>query len=270
MIKVAIMYDFDQTLCTKNMQEYSLLPKLKSDPASFWQEVSELSKKDNMDSVLAYMYLMLKKAKEENLPLTRALFKQQGNNIEYYPGVVEYFDRINQFSEELGINLQHFIISSGTKEIIEGCSIYNKFTRVFASEFHYDENGQADWPALAINYTGKTQFLFRINKNCLDIYDNKTINSLTAERDIPFSQMIYIGDGLTDVPCMRVVKDNHGYSIAVGNKDDSTLEKLVSDNRVNFTANCDYRQNSKLDRIIKLILQKISDEHNLNQLHIKQ
>ena len=135
---------------------------------------------------------------------------------------------------------------------------------------HYDENGNPDWPALAINYTGKTQFLFRINKNCLDIYDNKTINSLTAERDIPFNQMIYIGDGLTDVPCMRVVKDNHGYSIAVGNDDNSVLEKLISDNRVNFTAKSDYRENSKLDHIIKLILQKIADEKALGELIINK
>ena len=270
MIKVAIMYDFDQTLCTKNMQEYSLLPTLEIEPDIFWQEVSQLSKKDNMDSVLAYMYLMLKKAKEKNISLTRELFYQQGKNIRYYPGVIDYFDRINQYAKSLNINLQHFIISSGTKEIIEGCSIYDKFTRVFASEFHYDENGNPDWPALAINYTGKTQFLFRINKNCLDIYDNKTINSLTAERDIPFNQMIYIGDGLTDVPCMRVVKDNHGYSIAVGNDDNSVLEKLISDNRVNFTAKSDYRENSKLDHIIKLILQKIKKKKALGELIINK
>ena len=265
MIKVALMYDFDQTLCTKNMQEYALLPFLKVEATSFWQEVSELSQKDNMDSILAYMYLLVEKAKENNQILNRELFNELGKNIEYYPGVEDYFNRINCYAKEKSIELQHYIISSGTKEIIEGCSIFPYFHKVFASEFHYNKDNEADWPAVAINYTGKTQFLFRINKNCLDIYDNKTINSFQTQRDIPFNRMIYIGDGFTDVPCMRVVKANKGYSIAVHTQDSTTYQQLLDDDRVNFVATADYSENSQLVKIIKLILDKISNEEKLSQ-----
>ncbi len=265
MIKVAIMYDFDQTLCTKNMQEYSLLPFLKVDANTFWQEVGELSKKDNMDSILSYMYLLVEKAKENKQVLNRELFNELGKTIEYYPGVEQYFNRINSYAKEKGIELQHYIISSGTKEIIEGCSIYPYFHKVFASEFHYNTNGEADWPAVAINYTGKTQFLFRINKNCLDIYDNTTINSFQTQRDIPFTRMIYIGDGFTDVPCMRLVKANKGYSIAVHTEDSKTYQKLLDDDRVNFVATADYSKDSQLDNILKLILDQIANQEKLSQ-----
>ena len=163
--KIAIMYDFDETLCTRNMQEYSLLPHLNLNPDEFWGSVVNLARTSNMDPTLAYMYLMIEEAKKRNYPIKREEFQKLGADIEYYPGVEDYFHKINEYGKSLGMQIQHFIISSGTKEIIEGCSIYDQFTKVFASEFHYDENGDADWPALAINYTGKTQFLFRINKN---------------------------------------------------------------------------------------------------------
>ncbi|MDO4378600.1 MAG: HAD family hydrolase [Erysipelotrichia bacterium] len=268
MVKVAIMYDFDKTLCTKNMQEYSLLPLLNIEADIFWKEVSQLSQQDNMDSVLAYMYLLLKKAGENGKNLNRELFRQQGNNIEYYPGVKSYFSRINEFAKNMHIELQHYIISSGTKEIIEGCDIFPYFHRVFASEFHYNKQGVADWPAVAINYTGKTQFLFRINKNCLDIFDNTTINAYTTQRDIPFNRMIYIGDGFTDVPCMQLVKQNNGYSIAVHTAESQTHQKLLEDKRVNFVAEANYLSNSQLDSILKSILTKISAEERLQQYQI--
>ncbi|HPW53199.1 MAG TPA: HAD family hydrolase [Erysipelotrichaceae bacterium] len=265
MIKVAIMYDFDQTLCHKNMQEYSLFPRLNIEPQSFWQEVECYSAKNNMDSILAYMYLLLKKAREKNIPLTREFFNSLGKDIIYYPGVEQFFDRINKFALEHDILVQHYIISSGTKEMIDGCSIRDSFTRVFACEYHYDEKGQADWPAVAINYTGKTQFLFRINKNSLDVFDNSTINSFSTTRDIPFEQMIYIGDGFTDVPCMRLVKANGGHSIAVHDKGKETYKQLVEDGRVNYVALADYRQDSEIDNIIRFILKKIAIKQQLNK-----
>ncbi|NMA15777.1 MAG: haloacid dehalogenase-like hydrolase [Erysipelotrichia bacterium] len=265
MIKVAIMYDFDLTLCTKNMQEYSLLPTLDIKPELFWQEVEDYSIKVNMDSILAYMYLLIQKAKEKNIPLTRKFLNSLGNDIVYYPGVEDFFKRINKFALEHDILLQHYIISSGTKEIIEGCSIKDNFTKIYACEYHYNENGQADFPAVAINYTGKTQFLFRINKNSLDVFDNSTINSFSPTRDIPFEQMIYIGDGFTDVPCMRLVKSNGGYSIAIHNKGKETYKKLLEDGRVNYISVADYRENSEIDNIIKLILKKIAIKQELNK-----
>ncbi|MGI6608651.1 MAG: haloacid dehalogenase-like hydrolase [Erysipelotrichaceae bacterium] len=265
MIKVAIMYDFDLTLCHKNMQEYSLLPALKIEPQSFWKEVKDYSVKANMDSILAYMYLLIKKAKEKNIPLTRDFFNSLGKDIIYYPGVEQFFRRINEYGLRHDILVQHYIISSGTKEIIDGCSIKDEFTRIFACEYHYDENNQADFPAVAINYTAKTQFLFRINKNSLDIFDDSTINSFTTFRDIPFEQMIYIGDGFTDVPCMRLVKSNGGHSIAVHDKGKDTYKKLLEDGRVNYVALADYRKDGEIDNIIRLILEKIATDNQLNR-----
>ncbi len=267
MVKVAFIYDFDQTLCTNNMQEYALLPTLGIDAKAFWKETQEISIKNNMDSVLSYMYLLLKKAKDANIELTYDMLKDTGKSIQYYPGVEDYFDRINAYAKEQGIELEHFVISSGTKEIIEGSSIYEKFKKVFACEYHYDENGHPDWPAMAINYTGKTQFLFRINKYSLDVYDNSTINmgSDPKERTIPFSRMVYIADGFTDVPCMQLVKNNGGYSIAVSTDYTGTLQQLIKDKRINYVANADYSQDSELDHILKAIINKIAIDEELTK-----
>lgn len=266
MVKVAIVYDFDQTLCTKNMQEFSLLQDIHVLPQQFWQQTTQLSKDHNMDSVLAYMYLLLQKAKENHVELTYDFFKSKGKDLQYFKGVETYFDRINAYGKQQGIELEHFVISSGTKEIIEGCSIYKQFKKVFACQYHYDENGHPDWPALAINYTGKTQFLFRINKYSLDIFDNRTINlgSDPKKRTIPFSRMVYIADGFTDVPCMQLVKNNGGYSIALGShQDNQTLQQLIKDQRINYVALADYSENSELDLLLKSIIDKIAIEAKL-------
>ena len=264
--KIAIMYDFDETLCTRNMQEYSLLPHLNLNPDEFWGSVVNLARTSNMDPTLAYMYLMIEEAKKRNYPIKREEFQKLGADIEYYPGVEDYFHKINEYGKSLGMQIQHFIISSGTKEIIEGCSIYDQFTKVFASEFHYDENGDADWPALAINYTGKTQFLFRINKNALDVYDSRKVNQYInpAERDIPFTHMIYVGDGITDVPCMRLIKANGGYSIGVYfNEERETVDQLLKDDRINFAEEADWQAGSPLTRLIQTIITKIAIENRL-------
>ncbi len=271
-IKIAMMYDFDQTLCTRNMQEYSLLPELGVVPSDFWGEVAATAREKNMDPTLTYMYLMIRKAREQNYPIKRESFQKLGGDIEFYPGVESYFDRINEFGKKLDIDVQHFVISSGNREIIEGCKIFDKFTRVFASEFHYDENGNADWPALAINYTGKTQFLFRINKNALDVYDSRKVNQYInpAERDIPFTHMIYVGDGITDVPCMRLIKANGGYSIGVFfNGERETVDQLLKDDRINFAEEADWQAGSSLTRLIQTIITKIAIEHRLEIMAAK-
>ena len=269
MVKLAIMYDFDQTLSPRSMQEYSLLPALGAEPAAFWKEVGEYSRTHNMDSVLCYMYCLMQKAREAGKPLTREFLNSLGKDLVYYPGVEEYFERINRYAQAKGVTLQHYIISSGTQEILEGSSIYHQFTRVFACQYHYDENGEADWPATAINYTGKTQFLYRINKNSLDVYDNSKINRKSVERDIPFRNMIYIADGFTDVPCMVLVKNNGGYSIAVHEKDDETYKQLVADKRVDYVSLADWRENSQLDQIIKAIIDKIALQHQLETFSVQ-
>ena len=265
MVKLALIYDFDQTLSPRSMQEYSLLPSLGVEDTVFWKSVAEFSRENNMDSVLGYMYCLMKQAQKAGKPLTREFLTSLGKDLEYYPGVEEFFPRINEYAKAKDVQLQHYIISSGTKEILEGCSIYPFFERVFACEFHYDENGEADWPSLAINYTGKTQFLFRINKNSLEIYDNSKINRHSVERDIPFTNMIYIADGFTDVPCMLLVKNNRGHSIAVYDHDETTYQELIDDRRVNYVSRADYREGSQLDKIIKAIIDKIATQSELDQ-----
>ena len=258
MTKIAIMYDFDQTLCTRNMQEYPLLGELGIDAPDFWKNVQEEATSHNMDPILAYMYMLVTQARRHGRFLTRSMFERQGRDIEYFPGVEEYFSRMNAYAQSLDVQLQHYIISSGTKEIIDGTSIASEFTRIYACEFHYDENGNADWPAIAINYTGKTQFLFRIQKNSLDVYDNSRINLYHTEREIPFTHMIYIADGYTDVPCMRLVKGYGGCSIAVHTENDTTCRQLVADQRVNYTALADWREGSELDLIIKKVISEMA------------
>lgn len=258
---MALIYDFDKTLCTKDMQEYSFIPKVKMDVKDFWRESNALAEEKKMDRVLAYMYLMLDKAKAAKQRIWREDFVDLGKDLQFFPGVEEWFARIQQFGNDQGLEVEHYIISSGLREIIEGSSIFGYFREVFACEFLYDENLVACWPKNAINYTTKTQFLFRINKGVLDLSNDIDLNKYTPEneRRIPFRNMIYIGDGMTDVPCMKLVKVNGGYSIAVyqpGEK--KQVEELLQHQRVDFLAPADYTEGSELDRIVKDIICKIA------------
>ncbi len=270
---VAIMYDFDKTLCTKDMQEYSFIPNLGMTPRAFWAEASELSEKEKMDRILAYMYLMIRKSKDKHAPIKRETFVDLGKYIEYYPGVESWFDRVSAHGREKGVVVEHYIISSGLKEIIEGSSIAKKFKEIYACEFYYDENGVADWPKSVVNYTTKTQFLFRINKGVLDVSDDDSLNRYVEddERKVPFRNMVYIGDGLTDVPCMKLVKVNGGQSIAVypKSKKNKVLE-LLRDNRVDYIAVADYSENGELETLVKNIASKIVAVDALVDLHGRQ
>lgn len=265
---IAMMYDFDKTLCTKDMQEYTFIPNVGMEPQEFWRESSELSRKEKMDSILAYMHLMLEKAHFAKQPIRRNDFVDLGKDLEFFPGVEGWFDNINQLGEDLEIDIKHYIISSGLREIIEGSNIYDKFHEVFACEYLYDENGIACWPKNVVNYTTKTQFLFRINKDVLDISDDQTLNEYTPEenRRVPFRNMIYIGDGLTDVPCMKLVKANGGYSIAVYQEDRMDKVKgLIKDSRVDYIELADYRENSNLTEVVRDIICKMAMETTLRE-----
>ncbi len=269
---VAIMYDFDKTLSTKDMQEYSFIPSLGVSAKSFWDEVKDLAKKEQMDPILAYLRLMLKKASEKGVPVTRDNFVALGKDIEYYPGVEDWFSRINQFGKEKGVKIEHYVISSGIKEIIEGASINKHFKKVYACEFLYDENKVAVWPKMAVNYTNKTQFLFRINKGVLEVSEDEKLNEYVNEdeRRVPFRNMIYIGDGLTDVPCMKLVKVNKGQSIAVFKKrKKDTAAKLMAENRVDFITEANYCEDGELDGIVKTIIEKMATVEKLVRLHSK-
>jgi 2-hydroxy-3-keto-5-methylthiopentenyl-1-phosphate phosphatase len=270
------MYDFDKTLCTKDMQEYRFIPDLGIAASDFWSEASTLASGEKMDRILAYMYLMIDKAHAAKKTVKRDDFKRLGAGIEFYDGVADWFGRVNIFGKENGASVEHYIISSGLKEIIEGSAIYKEFKEIYACEFHYDEHGVAAWPKNVVNYTTKTQFLFRINKNVLDLSEDDALNKYIPqqERRVPFRNMIYVGDGLTDVPCMRLVKESGGQSIAVypAKKRDkkAEAEKLLLDHRVNFIAKADFSQNSELEKIAMDIIQKICAEDKLVSLHTRQ
>lgn len=268
---IALIYDFDKTLCTKDMQEYTFIPNLGINPKEFWQEADELALNNKMDKILACLYMMLKKSEEKGKSIHREDFKKYGQEIEFFKGVENWFLRINEYGKSKGIKIEHYIISSGQKEIIEGTTISKYFKEIFASEFLYID-GKAIWPAMAVNYTTKTQFLARINKGVLDVSDDETLNDkmLAEDRRISTKNMIYIGDGFTDVPSMRMTHDNGGYSIAVYQENTkATARKLLKDNRVDFAVLADYQENSKLDLLIKDIIDKMAISTKLNQEHKK-
>ena len=269
---VAIMYDFDRTLCTKDMQEYSFIPSLGMTGSEFWQYSNSLGKQEHMDSILAYMYAMVKISKDKNIPLLREKLVAMGKNVELFDGVEEWFDRITAFGLENGMQIEHYVISSGMKEIIEGTSISKYFKSIFACEFLYDENGNGVWPKTDVNYTNKTQFVYRINKGVLDIANDVDLNRSMPDdsKRVPFCNMIYIGDGLSDVPCMKMMKAYGGYSIAVYQKKDSKVEDLLKKGRVDFIYPADYRENTDLDVTVKNIIRKMSISEILYDEYTKQ
>lgn len=260
---IALIYDFDKTLCTDDMQNYSFIPNLGMTPGEFWGETGKLSEKYGIERILSYMYMMVLKCKEKNIPLTKEYLNSLGKNITFYRGVETWFKRINEFGDELGFQVEHYIISSGTKEIIDGCKIVDEFKAIFGCEFHYDKNGEAIWPKNSINYTAKTQYFFRVSKGVLDPTEDNAVNE-KRERRIPPSHIIYFGDGMTDIPCMLLVKNNGGHSIALyqeGKKD--RVNQLYEDGRVNFVSVADYSKNSDLEKVVKLIMQKIKLNYDL-------
>ncbi len=270
---IAIMYDFDKTLCGKDMQEYTFIPNLGLEALEFWKEADILRKDNKMDQVLAYMYLMFKKMADNNRSLKRQYLNDMGKNIELFPGVEEWFIRINEYGKEHGMEIEHYIISSGLKEIIEGTSIGKYFKEIYASEFYYNEDGNAVWPRIAVNYTNKTQFLSRINKGVLDISDDASLNKkmLDNDRRISTSNMIYIGDGYTDVPCMKLTKDGGGISIAVyTDKTEKTAESLLSDERINYMTLADYREDSEIDKIVKKTIESMALNTELKNITYRQ
>lgn len=258
--EVAIVYDFDGTLAKGNIQEYSFIPALNMDKSSFWKEVRDISVNNESDSVLAYMYLMLKKAAEKGISVKKEDFRKFSKNVDFFNGVETWFKRIADYAKEEGLNLSHYIVSSGIKEMIEGTSIANEFKKIYACSYIYDEFGNAVSPGSAVNYTNKTQFLFRINKGIFDIYD-LSINDTMAEdkKSVPFSNMIYIGDGETDVPCMKIVKTFGGKSISVYDSESKKeiSKKLLLDNRVNYIAETNYTEDGRLDKYIKTCIDEI-------------
>ena len=256
----AIMYDFDKTLSPRDMQEYAFIPELKMENDVFWDKCRQMIMDNKMDQILAYMYVMIREAKGKKL-LNRNEFNKLGKSVQLFDGVATWFHRIDQYASKQDLAVEHYIISSGLKEIIEGTKIAKYFKAIYAAEFCYDESGSPVWPSMTVNYTSKTQFLFRINKGVLDVTQNEALNEYTPEnkRRIPFANMIYIGDGLTDVPCMKLTKSNGGHSIAVYQGERSTLvNRMLLQGRVDFVAPANYSKDSPMESIVFSILDKIA------------
>ncbi len=261
----AIMYDFDRTLCTRDMQEYSFIPSMGMTGREFWSYANELGSAQHMDSVLAYMYAMVKLSGDKNMPIRRDALVKMGKTVEFFKGVEDWFDRISDYGSQLGIRVEHYVISSGLREIIEGTRVSSKFKSIFACEFLYDENGAAVWPKTDVNYTNKTQFVYRINKGVLDVANDIDLNRSMPEDDkrVPFCNMIYIGDGLSDVPCMKMMKAYGGFSIAVYQKRVGKVEDLLRRDRVDYIYPADYSEGEGLDLTVKNILTKIAVNEEL-------
>ena len=270
---IAFLYDFDKTLCTTDMEDYAFIPSLGYTPTEFWGRANAFGWENRMDGLLAYMYTMIQECAAQNIKLDRAFLNHCGESIQLFPGVREWFARINAFGESLGVQVEHYIISSGLREIIEGSGIAQEFREIYACEFYYNENGDACWPKLDVNFTNKTQFVYRINKGILDVSRDKELNDSMPDdsKRVPFTNMIYMGDGLSDVPCMKMMRAYGGQAIAVYQASNRQgVEKLLADGRVDFIFPADYREGMELDRTVRDILRKMTITDRLLEVNNRQ
>ncbi len=270
---VAFLYDFDKTLCTTDMQNYAFIPSLGMTPAEFWAEANGFGRSNRMDGILAYMYTMIREAERRRRPFTRSDLVEKGRDIVLFPGVESWFRRINDFGRRQGVQVEHYVISSGLREIIEGSAISREFKEIYASEFYYDERGIPVWPKLAVNFTAKTQFVYRINKGVLDVSDDKTLNDSMPDdsKRVPFLNMVYFGDGLSDVPCMKMMRAYGGQAIAVyqeGNR--PGVEDLLVKGRVDYIFPADYRAGSALEATAMDIVRKMAVTDRLAEENARQ
>lgn len=271
-MRVAFIYDFDGTLSPGNMQEYDFIPAVGKSNSEFWEESNTISSAQDADPILTYMAKMIIEAKNKGLSLKREAFREAGRNIIFFDGVKTWFKRVNEYAASKGIEALHYINSSGIKEIIEGTEIAHEFKNIYACSFLYDDQGAAYWPAVGVNYTNKTQFIYKINKGVESVSDSKLVNRYMEEdkRHVQFKHMIYIGDGTTDIPCMRLVDSQGGYAIAVYNPGDmeayESVRRLIDEKRVSFVCPADYSEKKEMDHLVKTILNKIATDHELKVL----
>lgn len=271
LLKTALIYDFDGTLARGNMQEVTFIPSVGMGIGDFWGEADRLTRESDGDNILMYMQLMLQRARENGDPITKKTLREHGQDVKLFDGLKSdltgrgWFERINAIGRKYGLDIEHYIISAGLEEMIEGCPIREEFRHVFASKFVYDEAGTAIWPAVGVNYTTKTQYLFRINKGVLNHFEHDRINKFMPDDDrpVPFERMIFLGDGDTDVPTMKMMHTKGGFSIAVydprnSERDQNKIYGLISEDRVNFVAAADYREGTALDLIVKGLLGRIA------------
>lgn len=269
---LAICYDFDKTLSPNDMQAQGFIQSVGWDVEKFWTETNELAEVHCMDQNLAYMLRMLKEA-EGRVLFTKENLAEYGSKLELFPGVEEWFDRINEYGRQHGVIVEHYIISSGLTEMIEGTSVAKRgaFERIYANSFYYNEKGVAVWPAQIVNYTNKTQFLFRIEKGVLDVNDPAVNDSFSPEEiRVPFGNMIYIGDSDTDVPCMKLVNINGGYSIGVYNavtEDKTKVYKMMREGRIKYYVPADYSEGQKIDSLVKSIIVQTAEKFEIESAY---
>lgn len=269
---VALIYDFDGTLAPGNMQEFGFIQAVGSTPDEFWDKSNRIAVGQDASNVLSYMKLMYDDAREKGIKLRHQQFKEFGKSVEFFEGVQEWFSLVNEYGRKRGLQVEHYINSSGLKEIIEGTAIADKFRYVFASSFIYDENGEAAWPGIAVDSTNKTQFIFKINKGIFSARDSVRLNSSMADekKRIPFPNMIYFGDGDTDVPCMKIVGMFGGHSVAVYKQGDeekrATARKLKRQGRVQFAVPAVYTKGSEAFKVVCAIIDKIKADTELQRL----
>ena len=254
---LAICYDFDKTLSPDDMQAQGYIQSVGYDVEEFWREVNILATENEMDQNLAYMLKMVKEA-EGNIVFSRKKLGEYGSHVELFPGVEDWFSRIRDYGERHGVIVEHYIISCGLREMIEGTRVAGEFEKIYASSFYYNDRGVAVWPAQVINYTNKTQFLFRISKGVLEPNDPAVNDPVSPEAlRVPFRNMVYIGDSDTDIPCMKLVNSNGGHSIGVYNaetQDKSKVHKMMRDRRIKYFVPADYREGGELDTLVKAII----------------
>lgn len=271
---VALIYDFDGTLSPGNMQEYGFIQAAGLDAKTFWEKNNKMKESQDAGEILCYMKLMIVEASHKGLQLTKNSLKEYGKAVELFRGVKEWFELINVYGKSKEVIIEHYINSSGLKEIIEGTQIAKEFKHIYACSFFYSPEGKAEWPAVAVDFTAKTQFLFMINKGIRYVKDNKKVNEFKPdiERPIPFRHMIYFGDGETDVPCMKLIKQQGGRSIAVYNPSKrakkAAAEKLIAENRVNFVCPADYSKDSEIYKVVTTIIDKIKSDYEFKKLLI--
>ena len=269
---VALIYDFDGTLSPGNMQEFGFIQAVGKTPEEFWKMSDGLAAGQDASNVLSYMKMMFDEAKKNNITLRRSDFRKFGKHIELFEGVKEWFGIINEYGEAHGVKIEHYINSSGLKEIIEGSPLAKEFKHIFACSYIYNDEGEAVWPGIAVDYTAKTQFIFKINKGIFSAHDNKMVNASIAEdkKRIPYPRMIYFGDGETDIPCMKIVSMFGGHTIAVYNPDKpkkkAFAEKLKRQGRASFIAPADYRKESRTFKVVCAIIDKIKADYELSRL----
>ena len=271
---IAICYDFDKTLSPKNMQEFNFFDDLGYTASEFWDKQDKFVIKNTSDRMLANMYTMVNEAKKKGIILTKDKLHEYGEKLKLFAGVDTWFERINEYAKELDVNVEHFIVSSGLKEMIEGSPIAKYFKKIYACSYIYNDKGEPIWPAISVNYTNKTQFLYRINKGCLDETDNSINEMLDHEnRLVPFENMIYLGDSETDIPCMRLVMKSGGKAIGVYRNNPTQkkyLKDLLANNKINYIAEADYSKGKMLETIVKAIIKSDKINFTLKQLSMAQ